>query len=291
MKDYPKLNLIPNNIMLCEDNTVIHGLWIGDTLSPIEQLTIQSFIDHGHEFHLWTYQPIKFVPEKAILQNAADIIPEHRVFKYQHQNKHGHGKGSYAGFSDIFRYKLLYEKGGWWVDMDITCLQPLTFETPYVFRYHHKSHAVGNLMKCPKNSALMLYCYEAAVKQVTSENKNWMLPIEILNEGIRTFDLSQYITDCSNIDSFPVVLGLLSHASPIPQHWKVIHWMNEEFRRMDINKNTFLPNSVLSHFLSRHRIGFSVWEKMDIWKAKMQLSRINYLLQNIGTTLRWYWPF
>lgn len=175
--------------------------------------------------------------------------------------------------------------------MDITCLQPLTFETPYVFRYHHKSHAVGNLMKCPKNSALMLYCYEAAVKQVTSENKNWMLPIEILNEGIRTFDLSQYITDCSNIDSFPVVLGLLSHASPIPQHWKVIHWMNEEFRRMDINKNTFLPNSVLSHFLSRHRIGFSVWEKMDIWKAKMQLSRINYLLQNIGTTLRWYWPF
>jgi mannosyltransferase OCH1-like enzyme len=29
--------------------------------------------------------------------------------------------GSYAGFADHFRYKLLLEKGGWWPDLDMPC--------------------------------------------------------------------------------------------------------------------------------------------------------------------------
>ena len=40
---------------------------------------------------------------------------------------------SFAGFSNFFRYKLLLEKGGWWVDTDVVCLAPFDFPTPYVF--------------------------------------------------------------------------------------------------------------------------------------------------------------
>src|SRR6185312_16640543 len=43
------------------------------------------------------------------------------------------GNGSLAGFSNFFRYKLLLENGGWWVDMDTVCLRPFhSFAPEYV---------------------------------------------------------------------------------------------------------------------------------------------------------------
>ncbi len=37
---------------------IIQSLWIGNPLSKLERLCIQSFIDHGHEFHLYTYATV-----------------------------------------------------------------------------------------------------------------------------------------------------------------------------------------------------------------------------------------
>jgi hypothetical protein len=103
---------------------IVHGLWINGNMTSLELLTIHSFIDHGYEFHFWTYnQSIQDLPQSVLLKDANEIIPTKEVFQYSNENQFGHGKGSYAGFSDIFRYKLLYEYGGWWTDMDITCLK------------------------------------------------------------------------------------------------------------------------------------------------------------------------
>ena len=33
----------------------IQSLWIGGELSPMEQLSIASFLAHGHEYHLYSY--------------------------------------------------------------------------------------------------------------------------------------------------------------------------------------------------------------------------------------------
>jgi hypothetical protein len=48
------------------------------------------------------------------------------IFKYKDRN-------TYAGFSNIFGYKLVYEKGNFWVDMDIISLKPFIFTQDYVF--------------------------------------------------------------------------------------------------------------------------------------------------------------
>src|SRR5262249_54280435 len=42
-----------------------------------------------------------------------------KVFVYQAE---GFGKGSPSAFSNYFRYKLLAEKGGWWIDTDVVRL-------------------------------------------------------------------------------------------------------------------------------------------------------------------------
>src|SRR5213080_4133629 len=110
-----------------EEDDVFNALWIGSSLSSLELLAISSFLHHGHVFRLWTYEPVSTrLPPGTIVADANKIIDRSKVFRYAA----GASKGSYAGFSDIFRAKLLYEIGGWYVDTDVTCLNPITLDAP-----------------------------------------------------------------------------------------------------------------------------------------------------------------
>ena len=266
---------------------IIHSLWIGDNLSSLELLTLNSFTQSGYEFNLWVYDIDLPVPHNIVKKNANDIIPESEVFYYKNASKYGHGKGSLAGFSDIFRYQLLYKYGGIWVDMDITCLQPLDISSDHFFRHHHTFGLVGNVLKAPQNSPLMLWCYERSITQINADNINWTLPIEILKQGVKQFKLEGFIQNISNEDKWPVVARMLRKNKKIPAHWKVIHWMNEEFRHLDIQKNKAVKDSVYEQFLKKYTVAYSVYtkeEENDLW---WKLSKLNYTLINLRA--RWDW--
>jgi len=236
---------------LTEDNIHVHGLWIGTALSKLELLTIHSFIKNGHQFHLWVYDKIETpLPVGTILEDANEIIPVEKVFRYKNVNKYGHGKGSVSGFSDIFRYKLLYDKGGWWVDMDVTCLKPLNVRTPYFFRKHHELALVGNVMKCPAGAELMMACYKEASAEVTEDNTDWHKPIEILNKYVAQYQLTNYIfSNVSNQDLWMEIIAFVIGGDTIPGHYRFIHWMNEEWRSRDINKNDIRYRSTLGQIM------------------------------------------
>ncbi len=102
----------------------VQSLWIGDSLSKVEQLCIKSFLDNGHPFHLYIYDDISNLPEGVTIMDANNIVGREHIFTY----KAGWGKGSYAGFADLFRFELLNKLGGWWVDTDVICLKPFTYE-------------------------------------------------------------------------------------------------------------------------------------------------------------------
>lgn len=236
----------------------VYGLWIGRELSVLELLCIASFQASGHPFHLWVYKDFTGkVPPGTILRDASSIIPESEVFSYTHKNQFGHGKGSFAGFSDIFRYKLLWQEGGWWTDMDITCLRPLPEGEDYVFRTHHEFPVVGNLMHCPPRSPLMEKCLEDARREVHAGNRDWNLPIAILNHHIREFGLLQCARPLTNPDRWPVVRKLLVSGGNIPEDIAAIHWMNEEWRANGISKKAIAPSSVLGKLLS----GYGLYRK------------------------------
>jgi hypothetical protein len=105
---------------------VIQSLWIGERLSRMEQLSIRSFLHHGHPFHLYVYDDIGNAPAGTVLCDASKILPREAIFRYRDHD-------SYAGFANYFRYKLLLERGGWWVDTDMVCLKPFDFRSEYVF--------------------------------------------------------------------------------------------------------------------------------------------------------------
>ena len=238
------------------DSQTFNSLWIGKTLSTLELLTIHSFLALGYRFRLWIYEPLETpLPNGVIVSDASLIVPRERVFFYRNKNKYGHGKGSYAGFSDIFRYKMLYEKGGWWVDMDVTCLKPLDFNQPYFFRNHHELKVVGNVMRCPKNSELMKLCYQQAIESVTEDNTDWHKPIDILNENISKLHLEKYIqSDVSNEDKWEITNRYVWGDESFPELWYFIHWQNEEWRLKQVNKNDFYYKSALARLMREHSL-------------------------------------
>ena len=220
---------------LSRANRVVHGLWIGNSLSKMELLTLRSFIRHGHEFHLWLYEKLETpVPKEVIIEDANKIIPKRKIFrKADNDPEIGLGKGSFSSpFSDLFRYKLLYMKGGYWVDMDVTCLRPLNFAEPYVFR-PHRVGVVGNVMKCPPRSRLMKSVYRKVAREANAHSE-WLMPNRVLSQAIIRFGLSRYIRKgIWNEESWwdairPLALG----KEPVPSEWHVIHWINEFWRTL-----------------------------------------------------------
>jgi len=235
---------------LDESNKVVNSLWIGEELSFLELLTLKSFVANGHLFHLWTYNPLKTeLPKGVVLCDAESVLPKSRVFQYPKEGLIDWGRGSFAGFSDVFRYKLLYEKGGWWVDMDVTCLKPLNFHTPYFFRNHWKFPVVGNIIKVPKESLLMRECFDIALAEVTESNQEWHRPIIILNEAIERNNLSEYRQlGLFNLDMFHNIECYLRGDYPIPADWCGIHWINSS------KKITFRKSSTLARLLKTYNI-------------------------------------
>src|SRR5437764_453286 len=138
-----------------KSNRIVHGLWIGPALSKLELLTIRSFVEHGHEFHLWVYDKIDSpLPEGAILRDGNAIFDRSAIFQRDASDPENQlGAGSYATFSDLFRVKVLHDEGGIWSDMDVLCLRPVDISAPYIFRAHRMG-AVMNFIKAPKGSRL-----------------------------------------------------------------------------------------------------------------------------------------
>jgi hypothetical protein len=131
----------------------IQSLWIGRKLSAMERLSIASFLANGHEYHLYVYEEIENAPEGTVLKPADEILPGMMIFQYKRQP-------SYSGFSNFFRYRLLLQKGGWWVDADVVCLKPFAFEEPYVFASEPvdgRAVPTTAVIKVPPGSEMMAF--------------------------------------------------------------------------------------------------------------------------------------
>ena len=100
-------------------------LWIGDSLGPVERACLRSVMRHGHSVALYSYGEVAGVPGEVELRDASAILPEDRIMR--------HRSGSFALFSDWFRYELQRRSLGTWIDTDIYLVAPLDMSRPHLF--------------------------------------------------------------------------------------------------------------------------------------------------------------
>jgi hypothetical protein len=233
----------------CRELPVVNALWIGQ-LSPVERLCLRSFSKMGHAVHLYTYDAIDDVPPGITVQDASQILPRSLIFR----NELGKGKGSLAGFSDLFRFKLLLDRGGWWVDADIFCLRPFDFEAPYVFGAEGENVASG-VIKMPRGCELAERCFELA-RRVDPSTIIWTELVKILETGVRDLGLMSYVLRSETFSPIHwreipnYVTARKTFVIPETSHG--VHLYNEMWRRKKLDKwRRYSANSVLN-ILRRH---------------------------------------
>lgn len=127
----------------------ICALWIGGSLSYMEQLCLQSFLDHGHKVTLYTYEGVKRVQAGIDLADANDISPFRQELRHLRT-------GSPALMSDVFRYDLLKKRPGViWADTDAYCLKPFETDTGFFVGWESEHHVNGGVIGLPADCATL----------------------------------------------------------------------------------------------------------------------------------------
>lgn len=119
----------------------INTLWIGGNIGEIETLSAKSFIDSGHDVDLYSFEEIKNTPPGVQNIDAAQILPRTEIDRLRHRKT-----GSYALASDYFRFLLQKKERGAWVDLDMICLKPVSFEKDIVFGRESATYINGALL-------------------------------------------------------------------------------------------------------------------------------------------------
>jgi hypothetical protein len=128
----------------------LNSLWVGDRLGYIERLCLISALSVGHPFTLYSYTPktVRGVPDGVDLRDAREIMSEDKFVRQS-------GAGAIAIRSDFFRYALLAQDRGYWVDMDFYFLKPLEFEVPYVFGWERDGSINNAVLRIPPRSDMV----------------------------------------------------------------------------------------------------------------------------------------
>lgn len=234
---------------------IIQSLWVGPRLSTMERLCISSFLRHGHQFHLYIYDELEGIPPGTVVLDGNKVLPASRIFLYQ-------GHKTYAGFANFFRYKLLLEKGGCFVDADTVCLKPFDFQFEYVFSSEGlNGKQMTNLaaIKTPPASPVMEYCWAACEKLDTADLKWSQCGPQLINRAVESCSLQQYIQppDVFCPVHFSEWKKLLEPALQ-PQFADAtyaIHLWNELWRRENQDKDSHYPQDCIYEELKQRYLG------------------------------------
>ena len=105
---------------------IIHQIWFGDQdLRPKKLMKEWETLNPGWEYWLWTEKEVKDYFPELENQNHYDELPKlYETLKAQ-GNPNIRPHHYLAGRSDVVRYEILYEYGGFFIDADAKCLRPL----------------------------------------------------------------------------------------------------------------------------------------------------------------------
>jgi mannosyltransferase OCH1-like enzyme len=227
-------------------SVVVQGLWIGEALSTMERLSIASFLAHGHEYHLYVYGPVANVPTGTCLKDGSEVLPKSMIFQYP-------DRPSYAGFANYFRYKLLLDRGGWWVDTDAVCIRPFDFAEQYVFSSELRNDGTATpnsgFIKAPPGSEAMAFAWAKCLSKDPGRITWGETGPRLVTEVIRTYALHAFVR---HYQTFTPVAHFEwermlepGWTSDFTASTYAIHLWNEKWRQAGQDKNALYPPDCL----------------------------------------------
>ena len=183
---------------------------------------------------MYSYNRNLSVPKGVRLLDANDILDSSRLFENFQQ------KGTYAAFSNIFRYSLLHKQETTWVDTDLMLIGNELPDTEYLFAYESRGIINGALLRAPSDSPFLKSLIQSS-DEIDPERIKWGdLGPNLISRTVRSHGLLSHALRESQI--YPITPNEL---------WKLfdpecfleiqerlrgaitLHMWNEFFRRSD----------------------------------------------------------
>jgi hypothetical protein len=121
----------------------LRAFWSGPPLSHYEVLCLNSFLSRGQRVLLYSYDRKLRVPDGVELIDANEILPGEEVREFVYRN----GERSPALFSNLFRYEMLRQLGGWYIDLDVVMMTDIPPITDLYIAQQDDLHINGAVMR------------------------------------------------------------------------------------------------------------------------------------------------
>jgi hypothetical protein len=256
------------------------AFWHGSALGPYHLASLRSFVDRGHQVELFTYDDKIAIPDWIARRDANEVWPTDHIMHYRTEP----GRGSPSLHSNLFRYVMLHQLGGWWIDLDVILLADRLPPNAIFFAVENAPHFGTAIMKFPKGHALLGEAIErcVAVKEadaVFSETGPLLFSSLVVKYGLTP--LAQ-----PTMSTFPIlgsdVLALFDPArrDELERRSRTasfIHLYNELWRRSGIPRCLAPPRgSFLDALITRYAPGAAFAARMDVadvarWTAYLHL--------------------
>jgi len=224
-------------------------LWIGERMGAVERACLLSVMRQGHGVALYCYRTPDGIPAGLELRDASEILAESKVFTGRN--------GSFAAFSDWFRYELLKRGLGTWVDTDMYLLRHLEMRAPYLFGEESPGIINNAILRLPANSPILPPLLAPFEKGGVPRGLTWRqrLPLHIQQILRGKPDLSGLpwgSTGPLAISALAREFDLASHALAsdvfYPASWREPDWIKD-------------PSLTLEQMITERTVGIHLWNE------------------------------
>jgi hypothetical protein len=239
---------------------VVQTLWVGGDLSRMERLCLSSFVDTGHEVRLYVYDAVDNVPQGVKVMDASEILPRDKLWRYGPAAREG--AGSWAGAANLFRYALLFQQGGYWVDTDVVALRRLQDDCEYFFAREDSTRINNAVLKLPPGCELAKLLLDTSM--LVGGDCVWgETGPRLLTEYVSLLGLTWRAAAPGTVYPVPHTAALdLVRSDPLGAGWRrlrtsnAVHLWNEIWRRAGIDKEARQARSSVFERLCRmHSVG------------------------------------
>lgn len=165
-------------------------LWIGPHLGAYEELCLRSFVTHGYAISVYSYDVDLSLPAGVQWKDANLVVPSKEVFDNPAK------PGSFALFSNIFRYQLFRKTSETWVDADVIALRPGFVPSEFVWGFEDPMKVNGAVLKVPADAPVLDFLEDTAKTRVLSGPVKWGdAGPNLVTEGIDRFNLWHSVRD------------------------------------------------------------------------------------------------
>lgn len=209
----------------------VGALWIGGSLTWLEQLCLKSFVDQGHPTILYTYDEVGGIPEGVERRDGREILNTDNFVTHART-------GSVALFSDLFRFHLLAaDPEIIYIDTDVYSVRPIPGGESHVFGYEfwledrQKGQINGAVLRLPQDSPALQGLLEFTKEEYPVPE--W-LPPRHLNEirqraeagdPMHVSEMPWGIWGPMGVTAYLQMTGEDKHASP-PEVYYPVHYAN-----------------------------------------------------------------